>query len=44
MNVYLPPWSGLGLIDVTLKALLVVALAENRIHARAAESLCGAHE
>jgi len=27
MNVYLPQWSGVGLIDVTLKALLIVVLA-----------------
>ena len=27
MNLYLSQWSGAGLIDVTLKALLVVALA-----------------
>lgn len=39
MNVCLPHRSGVGRIDVTLKALLVVALAENRIHVRTAESL-----
>ena len=39
MNVYLPSWSAVELIDVTLKALLVVALAENGIYVRTAKSL-----
>jgi len=39
MNVYLRQWSGAEPIDVTLKALLVVALAENGIYVRTAKSL-----